>query len=456
MTFDERYPTTYNEQPSTSTSQHHGGQFFTALQSASLSRLSLPGTSENLPTIGRLDVPDALGISLNGESQYEHPIYGTIPLPPLTPTPASSSVSRLSLLGTSENLLTFPFGWLDAPGALGISMSGEDQYVREHPDIYGTIPLPPVSPMPGSTPVSNNQDELAFMVPPQAMHPGTEDSFPVIGNSTSCPSGPPAQGIAYQIPQYLQLVGNLKLENPISIRRFLSILQYCSHLEVLSIMINRDDVTHACGFSARLAAENLIDLSIVTTVESKLLLDTFMAPNLKILYLEWKSQENRDAIPNNADIGIDLFLMESKCYLNTLSLVNLFPDEVQLVSCLKLDVSAKLQALAICNSSFLTILSRCSGRVVTEMTLQTLSQMNGDVPLCPWLSRLEITSCCALDGALISMVQARNMQKGQTFKLYYSFGAGEGHPIDRSGLAELSRNHNFTITEGPQYCIALD
>ncbi|KNZ71676.1 hypothetical protein J132_07587 [Termitomyces sp. J132] len=460
MTSDERYRTTYNEQPPTSTRRHHDAQFFAALPTAPISPLSLPGTSETLPTIGRLDAPGALGIILNGEHQHDqgerHNLYRTISVPPVTPTPGNSSASRLSLSETSGSLLHCLFGRLDAPGALGISMH---QYVQEDSNISGTIPLPTVTSTPVNSPVSNNQADSAPMVPPQANHLGPEESSPVAGNSTSLLFGPPAQGITYEIPQCLYPLKNLKIENPISVRKLLSILTYCSHLEMLSVMINEDDITHAVDFSGQVAAGNLISLSIVTSVESKLLLDRFMARNLRIFHLEWNSQGSRIPIPNSADIGIDLFVKQSGCRLNTLSLVNLYPDEVQLVNCLKLDASAYLQTLVIRNSSFSGILSSSSGRVVTDMTLQTLSQSNGGAPLCPRLSRLEITSCHASDGILVSMVRARNVEEEQTFSLHYSFGAqGEGqslHPIDRLGLAELARKYNFTITEGSQLCIPL-
>ncbi|KAG5335892.1 hypothetical protein C0989_012618 [Termitomyces sp. Mn162] len=425
-TFDERYHTAYNEQPPTSTRRHHDAQFFTALPSAPFSPLSLPATSENLPTIGCLDPPGALGILMHGEQQHnqaERPnLYRTIPLPPVTPTPGNSSASRLSLPGAG-NFPHSPFGRLDAPGALGISMH------QGHRHFSGTIPLPPVNSTPVNSPVSNNQADSASMVPPQANHLGPEESSPVAGNSTSLPLGSPAQGITYEIPQVLHLANNLKIENPISMQRLLSILLFCSDLEMLSVMINEDDVTHAVDFSSRVAAENLISLSIVTSVESKLILDKFTAPNLWTFHLEWNSQESRNLIPISADIGIDLFVKKSECYLNTLSLVNLFPDEVQLVQCLKLKMSQNLQTLVVRNSGFTGF--RSSGRVITEMTLKTLSQFNGNAPLCPSLSKLEITPCCAPDGQLISMVKVRNVsaQDHRTFNLHYSLVLAEVNPF---------------------------
>ncbi|KAG5349867.1 hypothetical protein C0989_001500 [Termitomyces sp. Mn162] len=401
MTSDERYRTPYNEQPPTSTRRHHDAQFFTALPSAPFSPVALPGTSGNLPTIGRLDPPGALGILMHDEQQHNQ---------------------------------------------------------EERPNLYRTIPLPSVTSTPGNSPVSNNQAVSASMVPPQANHLGPEESSPDAGNSTSLLFESPVQGITYEIPQYLHLVKNLKIESPISIRRFLSILT-CSHLEMFSVTTNEDDVTHAVDFSGRVPAGNLISLSIVTSVESKLLLDRFMARNLRIFHLEWNSQGSRIPIPNSADIGIDLFVKQSGCRLNMLSLVNLYIDEVQLVNCLKLNVSAHLHTLVIRNNSFSGILTSSSGRVVTDMTLRTLSQSNGGVPLCPRLSRLEITSCFASDGMLVSMVRARNVKNKQTFSLHYSFGAqGEGqslHPMDKFGLAEFARKYNFTITEGPQLSIPL-
>ncbi|KAG5332035.1 hypothetical protein C0989_007408 [Termitomyces sp. Mn162] len=455
MTSDERYRTTYNEQPPTSTRRHHDAQFFAALPTAPISPLSLPGTSETLPTIGRLDAPGALGIILNGEHQHDqgerHNLYRTISVPPVTPTSGNSSASRLSLPETSGNLPHSPFGRLDAPGALGISMH---QYVQEDSNISGMIPLPTVTSTPVNSPVSNNQADPAPMVPSQANPIGPEESSPVAGNPTSLPSGSPLQGITYEIPRYLHALKNIRIENPISIRRFLSILLSCYHLEMLCVMINEDDVTHAVDFSGRVAAGNLFNLSIVTSVESKLLLDRFTAPNLRTFHLEWNCEGSGNPIPRSADIGIDLFLGGSECrLLNTLSLVNLFPDEVQLVNCLKLDVSAKLQTLIIRNSSFSGFLSSSRGRVVSETTLRALSQFNGNTLLCPRLSRLEITSCCAPDGELISMLRARG---NQAFSLHYSFGAGEGqHPMDKLELAELAREENFTITEGPEFCIIL-
>ncbi|KAG5334823.1 hypothetical protein C0989_002950 [Termitomyces sp. Mn162] len=459
MNSDEGYITTYNEQSPTSTRRHHDAQFFTAPPSAPFSPLSLPATSENFPTMERLDPPGALGIIMNGEHQHDqgerHNLYRTISLPPVTPTPGNSSASRLSLSETSGNLPHSLFGRPDAPGALGISMH---QYVQEDSNISGTIPLPMVTSTPVNSPVSNNQADSAPMVPSQANPIGPEESSPVAGNLTSLPSGSPVQGITYEIPRFLHALKNVMIENPISIRRFLSILLSCSHLEKLSVMINEDDVTHAVDFSGQVAAENLFSLSIVTSVESKLFLDRFMARNLRVFHLEWNSQESGILIPNSANIGIDLFVKKSGCRLNTLSLVNLYPDEVQLVNCLKLDVSAHLQTLVIRNNSFSGFLSSPSGRVVTEMTLQALSQFNGDALLCPRLRRLEITSCCAPDGELISMVRARNARDNQVFRLHYSFGAGEGqslHPMDKLELAELARSDNFMITGGPQYCITL-
>ncbi|KAG5715992.1 hypothetical protein E4T56_gene2332 [Termitomyces sp. T112] len=262
MTSDERYRTPYNEQPPTSTRRHHDAQFFTALPSAPFSPVALPGTSGNLPTIGRLDPPGALGILMHDEQQHNQ---------------------------------------------------------EERPNLYRTIPLPSVTSTPGNSPVSNNQAVSASMVPPQANHLGPEESSPDAGNSTSLLFESPVQGITYEIPQYLHLVKNLKIESPISIRRFLSILT-CSHLEMFSVTTNEDDVTHAVDFSGRVPAGNLISLSIVTSVESKLLLDRFMARNLRIFHLEWNSQGSRIPIPNSADIGIDLFVKQSGCRLNMLSL----------------------------------------------------------------------------------------------------------------------------------------
>ncbi|KAG6859353.1 hypothetical protein C0995_009436 [Termitomyces sp. Mi166 len=371
-----------------------------------------------------------------------------------TPPPQANSPQHCP---PTDNPMSFnSLGRLDAPGALGLSINDEPGSDEERPNIYWTIPLPTVTPTQESSSLLNYQEEQDRASVPQVM-PGPHEESSAGGNPISHGSGSSAQGTDWQVPQHLDLITNLKIETPISIGKFLKLIQYCTRLAKISVIINEDDSSQIIN-STSIVAGNLIELAITTTVQLKPLLSAFKASRLKIFHLEWDTRNSQDSIPNDPDIGIHTFLKISKCYLNTLSLVNLFPDEAQLIDCLKLQRCTNLQTLILRNNSASAFLSSSSGRTITEATLKLLSPFDGNGPQCPRLSRLEITSCCAPDGQLSSMVDARTVKKEQTFHLHYSFGEDGPslHPIDRSTLAKLSRKRNTVIVEEPQYCISLD
>ncbi|KAG6859554.1 hypothetical protein C0995_007311 [Termitomyces sp. Mi166 len=275
---------------------------------------------ENTNTI-RMIVPMAITVSTTPptSSSYRQSnghFQTTLPSTPLSP---------LSLSGVLENQSSNSLGHPDAPGALGLSINDEPGSDEERRNKYWTIPLPTVTPTQESSSLLNYQEEQDRASVPQVM-PGPHEESSAGGNPISHGSGPSAQETDWEVPQHLDLVTNLKVETPISIGKFLKLVQNCTHLAKLSVIINEDDSSQIIN-STSVVAVNLIELSITTTVEPKPLLSAFTASQLKIFRLEWDTQNSHDPMPRSLDIGIQTFVENSGCYLNTLSLVNSFPDE---------------------------------------------------------------------------------------------------------------------------------
>ncbi|KAG6849885.1 hypothetical protein H0H93_004103, partial [Arthromyces matolae] len=248
----------------------------------------------------------------------------------------------------------------------------------------------------------------------------------------------------WRLPKDLRTVRNLKLNIHINGGDFFNLLTFCPLLEKLDMTLFSND-----GIPASVVSDSLTDLSVTTSVDTKPLLEVIRAPNLKSLHLEWDRANNLDRMPNDPDIGLLGLLQSSRCSLRTLSLLDMFPDEVQLIDCLKHQCLSRLQSLIVRNPNYLTSQVDFRGRVIDESTLSALSQSNGTGPLCPDLVRLELTPCFAPDGKLASMMEARGRRTQSTFALSYSMGSsGSMYLKDKSKLQSLCGRHpNWMIIE---------
>ncbi|KAG6830313.1 hypothetical protein H0H93_014076, partial [Arthromyces matolae] len=204
-------------------------------------------------------------------------------------------------------------------------------------------------------------------------------------------STPPSSVIPHdqdpKLPEDLVSVKNLEIQNPISISTFMQILQSYTRLQRLSVRIDKSsdlDLTSR-PLASVVVAKNLVDLKIITATETKPLLDSFKAPNLRMFHLEWDPKDRLAPMPRDSDIGLHQFLKESSCVLHTLHLVGLFPDESHLVNCLELDGLSQLQALLVRDDNSQPYYTNTSGRLITGKTLSALTA-DEDHILCPQLT----------------------------------------------------------------------
>ncbi|KAG6817514.1 hypothetical protein H0H93_007166 [Arthromyces matolae] len=361
-----------------------------------------------------------------------------IQLSPLTYNSTSEPISSpSSIASSSENVL-------------GLSFDVRTPAVTRRPTPYGTVALPsvsdiasPASLVPAAPPTS---PAIAFSfiepLPPINESPLTHVTHsPGLAPPFHAPPAESLRSNSWRFPEDLRTVRNLKLDNPINVTNFLQLILDCPLLEKLAVKLVADGLSRPPVFPKSVCTESLIDLSIMTSVSTKPLFDALEAPNLAILHVEWDGRNDADRMP--ANLGLYGFLSVSQCSLNTLSLVDMFPDESHLISCLSLNSLSHLQSLVVRSQTYRRSIVEFVGRVIGEATLSALSQADsGHLRLCPHLVRLELAPCCAADGQLADMMEARGNDRTNTtqptFSLFYSTGNSESrNSQDKSRLLDL-------------------
>ncbi|KAG6818486.1 hypothetical protein H0H93_004617 [Arthromyces matolae] len=357
-----------------------------------------------------------------------------IQLSPLTYNSTSEPISSPSSIASSSG------------NVLGLSFDVRTRAVTRRPTPYGTVALPsvsdiasPASLLPAAPPTS---PAVAFSfiepLPPINESPSTHVTHSLgLAHPFHAPPAESLRSNSWRFLEDLRTVRNLKLDTPINVTNFLQLILDCPLLEKLAIKLGADGLSPPPVFPTSVCTANLIDLSIITSVSTKPLFDAFKAPNLAMLHVEWDSRNNADP-PTN--LGLLHFLSTSQCSLNTLSLVDMSPDESHLISCLSLNCLSHLQSLVVRSQNYRPSDVEFTGRVIGEATLDALSQVDTrNLPLCPHLVRLELVPCSAADGKLAAMVEARgNVATPQpAFSLLYSANTESRNSRDRSKLLEL-------------------
>ncbi|KAG6811764.1 hypothetical protein H0H92_005894 [Tricholoma furcatifolium] len=352
------------------------------------------------------------------------------------------------------------------PSMLGLSNMSSRPPMAHH--AYRTIPLPTVdSPEQETTSTASPQtvvvEGLGLSVEAELQSPQTPPGPPSYVAAAPPPAHLPASlpsQPAWEVPQYLARTQNVKIQRPIGVGKFLTILEHCAALETFTVTIDDSAPSNVAFPTQVVIAPNLTRLQIATTCNLQGLLRGFSAPKLKVLDIKWESADGETLPPPNAVDGLVGFLSRSSCPLKALVLHDMYPEERQLLGCLSLQkIGRTLEALTVqSNSNWLHLAPHnMSGRLITDITIAALGQADEtqSIIFCPEIRTLELSPCCTTDGSLSVMVSKR--VRGPTFyplSLCYAFGNPALHPLDTYALEALRHKERVTIVEGTQYTIA--
>ncbi|KAG6908992.1 hypothetical protein DXG01_002481 [Tephrocybe rancida] len=210
--------------------------------------------------------------------------------PPTRTTSPSATLSRLSniFVGAATRA-----GDPQAP--IDLSLSHHVGPPPPQRNRYRTIPLPPLPSSPDDAQTSYREVEILDAYPSR-INGDPSEATPNLSSIGVFDASPQVQ-TAWQVPRYLLSTRNLKVETPISIERFLTILDSCVDLESLTVSIAASEPPETTVIARPATAANLIELSMKTAIVPKSLLDAFVTPRLRILRLEWDAQSSGNPMP---------------------------------------------------------------------------------------------------------------------------------------------------------------
>ncbi|KAG5644489.1 hypothetical protein DXG03_008316 [Asterophora parasitica] len=281
-----------------------------------------------------------------------------------------------------------------------------------------------------------------------AAHPGSSCSSSIASSEESALST-----CTWVVPDEWKLTTELTVKNSISAEVFLKIVSECNLLQRLSVTIHHRDSNRPTLTQGRTIRSNALEiLSITTSVEPRPLLDALNLPNLSHFHLGWDSCHGQSS-PRHSQSGLYRLLKESSCSLKSLSLLNIFSAESELLDCLKdAHLRADLEELAVLGDDSYSIPSRSTGRLVTGKTLRMLASSRAY----PNLKTLDLSNIVADDGQLSSMVRSRAPTLEKPLHLVFSFqGNSRHHRNDLKTIRRLNGN-GFSFRMKGAELIAMD
>ncbi|KAG6824231.1 hypothetical protein H0H93_002333 [Arthromyces matolae] len=192
-----------------------------------------------------------------------------------------------------------------------------------------------------------------------------------------------------------------------------------------------------------LKSSSLESLSIKTMIHPGNLLSNLTLPNLVNLSLN----ALHGTFSRETKIGLFKLLKTSKCSLITLSLIDVYPRESELVNCLRHNACATLQNLIIRSTISPLTKPTFRRRCITDGTINTLaatSSKHAGPAFCPKLKYLELSHCDTTEEVFVNMVKTR-VGPG-SFHLDYAFRSqGPDSEAVARKLAVFSTTHPLTF-----------
>ncbi|KAG5339384.1 hypothetical protein C0989_004454 [Termitomyces sp. Mn162] len=237
----------------------------------------------------------------------------------------------------------------------------------------------------------------------------------------------------------------LRIRPTMSAKDCLDVLRECNNLQAISVTLNYD---LSLPIKRTILVTRLESLCIsITGRLSQNFLDAIICPKLHTLTMERDAMTIHWAEASRVTpVGFENLVKRSRCPLQSLSLVNIFPSELELKEFLKLDLS-NLRELCVIDVPHVN--ARCKPKSITEDVLQILSDRTKSTPksfiACPRLSVLEISPCWVDDSKLSNLVDLRSETEGSSFTLAYLWGPetkdpGLSNEHDMIRFEELKRD----------------
>ncbi|RDB17284.1 hypothetical protein Hypma_001725 [Hypsizygus marmoreus] len=240
---------------------------------------------------------------------------------------------------------------------------------------------------------------------------------------------------SWTVPTSWSMKTSLNLGYSISVETCFTILRACPQLQEVTLMIGSKKGSYR---SHRQLEHHLCSLSITASVDPVFLLSYLKLRCMEKFSLTWDTQHK---LPHPKQIGLLPLISRSTCFLQSLSLVNVCPNDKEISRCLELPwVRYTIQEVIVRADP--DLLPRHDiGRFVSSETLGALSR-------CPSVWNLQLSHCNTPDHELANMVDRLLLRPGgPTLRLSSSCLMDPGHHEgDRQRLLDRASDSKFVWT----------
>ncbi|KAG6844159.1 hypothetical protein H0H87_009367 [Tephrocybe sp. NHM501043] len=222
--------------------------------------------------------------------------------------------------------------------------------------------------------------------------------------------------IIRNVSKNTMILTHLEIEPSIGIDTCRLLISRAHVLRNLTVNLGSGMLCDERFYNRSMPTSPLETLTINTTVHPRSLLTTLQLPRLVNLHLG----AQRGTFSREDDLGVYELMETSHCHLISLSLLDMYPRESEIVSCLSHDACKRLKMFSVRSSLFPRAPCIDARRYITSTTVGALAKKAGKRPaLCPELHRLEITDCDVSAAEFVAMAKTR-VGPGM-FHLEYSF-----------------------------------
>ena len=292
-------------------------------------------------------------------------------------------------------------------------------------------PVPYAEPSPYS--FHTYQSDTISTVSVEAQDEPSSPTFP--SNITYAPrlSCKPLPPTPWTVPLIWMTFKHMELTCPINPNECLLILQDCPLLVDFKFTLAKIERNPPSTVPSLVEARALRSLTVHSFCGTERLFQSLRLPQLTSIHLSLVPLDNPPT-----DIGVRSLIFRSGCTIKTLSLLNLFLVESELIACLKL-TTASLEDLSVRNDR--SCAGMTNGRTISEETLQYLTNP-GSVSK---LKKLVLSPCVSRDGHLAQMLASRLLHT--SFDFAYSFIDPSLHAEDIHYLSGVAGIKDLYLTQ---------
>ncbi|KAG6818691.1 hypothetical protein H0H93_002764 [Arthromyces matolae] len=252
-----------------------------------------------------------------------------------------------------------------------------------------THPRHPMNPVPPSIPESGHHSPRRHDIPSEDQPNEALTQFKILNN----------------VLRNRFNLTNLEIDPSISTDTFRLILSRTPSLRSINVKLKSISSSGPKSGYPMLDHPSLEELTINTTVHPGQLLTSLCLPRLS----QFSLNAHKGTFAREEEIGLYKLLRTSQCFLSSLSLVDVYPRQSELIHCLLHRTCQTLQILKVCSTISPLVATTFRRRCIMNPTIKVLGDTTttGEPLICPRLLLLELSHCDASNDLFAEMVKTR-------------------------------------------------